>query len=183
MSGTIGAAVYAVNEGIPAIAFSGRTKGRLAFDQETPLHTKIYAELASNLTQVIISSGEPYLPTGVFLNVNFPRVQKGHCDDINDFKFVMTRITPGILSSDDHRMCDNHGRLPMERKVIYNGCFVTVSPGDAHDKTTVDAERQKIVVAKLGSLLSCYDCGWLGIKCPTVDEDDDDEEEEEKEDD
>ncbi|KAF2758006.1 survival protein sure-likephosphatase/nucleotidase-like protein [Pseudovirgaria hyperparasitica] len=153
-SGTIGAAIEAVKQGIPAIAFSGSTGHRTAFNAATPLYSKIYADLAMNLTDAVIASGAPYLPENVFLNVNFPKVNK-KCNDISDFKFVLSRINVGLVWNKDVVTCNNDGRLPREKTVLDKGCFVSVSPGDAKDRTTVDARRQEIVLEKLKSLLTC----------------------------
>ena len=153
-SGTVGAAVEAVKQGIPAIAFSGRSGNPTPFTAETPLYTQIYADLATNLTTRIIDSGKPYLPDGVWLNVNFPDVTNSKCNDVSQFQFVLSRINLGIFSGDDTELCGSD-RLPMERNVVDRRCYVSVSPGDANDKTTVDADRQAVVASKLGNLLSC----------------------------
>ncbi|KAK5078033.1 hypothetical protein LTR51_000218 [Lithohypha guttulata] len=153
-SGTVGAAVEAVKQGIPAISFSGRSGDPTAFTAETPLYSQVYADLATNLTMQILESGQPYLPDGVWLNVNFPEVSETRCNNANQFQFVLSRINIGIFSADDVEICDSD-RLPMERQVVDAGCFVSVSPGDATDKTTVDAARQAIVAQKLNGLLTC----------------------------
>ena len=153
-SGTVGAAVEAVNQGIPAIAFSGRTGTQTAFDATTPLYSQVYTDLALNLTTAVLESGTPYLPDGVFLNINFPDVSDTTCNDVSQFQFVFSRINIGIFSADDVQTCGSK-RLPMEREVVDAGCFVSVSPGDASDKTTVDAGRQAVVLEKLQGLLTC----------------------------
>ncbi|KAF2259748.1 acid phosphatase precursor [Lojkania enalia] len=155
-SGTVGAAVAAVMEaGIPAIAFSGRSGDPTAWNQPTPLYSKIYAELALKITSQIVASGTPYLPQGVFLNVNFPEVTSSECNDIDDFRFIFTRVNPGIFSEKDTEWCGTN-RLPTEYDIFFrDGCFVSISAGDASDKTTVDAARQKPVADKLKSILSC----------------------------
>lgn len=153
-SGTVGAAVEAVKEGIPAIAFSGRSGSAISYTEPTPLYAQIYADLATNITMTIIDSGKPYLPDGVWLNVNFPDVNDNTCNDVSEFRFVLSRINPGFLSPDDVETCGSD-RLPTERAVVDAGCYVSISPGDADDKTTVDAERQAVVLEKLRGLLSC----------------------------
>ena len=153
-SGTVGAAVEAVKQGIPAIAFSGRSGDPISFDDETPLYSQIYADLATNITTYILDSGTPYLPDGVWLNVNFPDVSDAECNDAGQFQFVLSRINIGVFSGDDVETCGND-RLPRERQVVDAGCYVSVSPGDADDKTTVDSERQAVVLKKLQGLLSC----------------------------
>ncbi|KAF2790310.1 sure-like protein [Melanomma pulvis-pyrius CBS 109.77] len=155
-SGTVGAATYAVKTaGIPAIAFSGWSGDPTAWDQPTPLHSQIYADLALNVTSQIVASGAPYLPTGVWLNVNFPEVSATKCNNVNQFKFILSRVNWGIFSSKDTEWCGSD-RLPTETDVILkSGCYASISPGDADDKTTVDAARQKLVLDKLKPILSC----------------------------
>ena len=36
-----------------------------------------------------------------------------------------------------------------------DGCYISVSVGDATDKTTASAEKQAVVLEKLGSLFTC----------------------------
>lgn len=156
-SGTVGSAVYAVSQGIPALAFSGLTGSPTAWDAATPLYASVYAELALNLTTAIIDAGTPYLPDGVFLNVNMGDVDDETCNDASKFRFVLSRInlsTP-VLSTPDVETCGGT-TLPREREVTdAEGCFVSVSVGDASDKTTATAEQQAVVLEKLQGLLSC----------------------------
>jgi 5'/3'-nucleotidase SurE len=137
-SGTVGAATYAVKTAkIPAIAFSGQTGDPTAWNAPTPLYSQVYADLALNITQTIISSGTPYLPDNTWLNVNFPSVE---------------------ASGRDVNWCGST-RLPWEADVILlrgSSCYVTISPGDANDKTTVnDAAVQQQIINKLKPILSC----------------------------
>lgn len=156
-SGTVGGACYAVDQGIPAIAFSGLTEDRTAWDTvPVPLASTIYADLALNLTNAVLAAGTPYLPNGTFLNVNMADVT-GDCTDASQFKFVMTRInTFSILSDSDVQICGND-HLPTETEVAGDddGCYVSVSVGECSDKTTADAASQQTVLDKLGSLLTC----------------------------
>jgi hypothetical protein len=157
-SGTVGAATFAVSAGIPAIAFSGSTGDPTAFNASTPLYSQIYADLATNLTHAVLASGKPYLPAGVYLNVNFPDVAQGKCDAMQDFKFVLSRIVPHvpIIMPDDVKTCDG-GSLPSERSVVDNtsGCFVSVSVGNAKTKFDASPENQMAVLNKLKGMLSC----------------------------
>ncbi|KAG6355184.1 hypothetical protein INS49_004265 [Diaporthe citri] len=156
-SGTVGAACYAVGEaGLPAIAFSGLTDGTLAWNTvPVPARSLIYADLAANLTNAIIDAGAPYLPPGIFLNVNFPEVT-GECTTADAFKFVMSRINPRtIFSAPDVDTCGSTA-LPTDKSVVdAAGCHVSVSVGECRDKSTADAANQKVVLDKLGSLLTC----------------------------
>ena len=155
-SGTVGAAVYAAKkEKIPAIAFSGASDGTLAWNTSPePLRSKLYAELATTLTNTVIASGKPYLPEDVFLNVNFPEVG-GQCTETSQFKWVLSRINIGLFSAPDTEQC-GETRLPTEASVVgTDGCYVSVSVGDANDKTTAPAAKQAVVLKKLQSMLAC----------------------------
>jgi broad specificity polyphosphatase/5'/3'-nucleotidase SurE len=154
-SGTVGAACYAAHEeGIPAIAFSGASEGNVAYTEPAPKRSLVYAELATELTNKIIESGKPYLPKDVFLNVNFPEVGTG-CEKVSDFQWVLSRINTGFFSPPDVEWCRDD-RLPTERDVVGEGCYVSVSIGDASDKTTMnDAKKQKEVLTKIEDMLVC----------------------------
>jgi len=155
-SGTVGAAVYASRvAGIPSIAFSGASTGPLPFDTNpVPLRSRLYAQLATQLVNTLTIQGKPYLPQDVWLNVNFPEVSE-ECSDARQFKWVLSRINVGLFSQPDVRICGGE-KLPTETEVVgTEGCWVSVSVGDARDKTTVDRERQAVVVGRLGGLLSC----------------------------
>jgi hypothetical protein len=119
-----------------------------------PLRSSLYGQLATQLTSKIISSGAPYLPPDVFLNVNFPKVE-GNCTDLSNFKWVLTRINPGIISPPDVKFCGGE-RLPTELSVItHGGCFISVSVGNAKDKTTAPNSSQAVVLHKLRDMLTC----------------------------
>ncbi|KAF7563174.1 hypothetical protein G7046_g971 [Stylonectria norvegica] len=155
-SGTVGAACYAAHDaGIPAIAFSGASDGTLAWNTvPVPQRSLVYAELAATLTNKVINSGKPYLPEDVFLNVNFPKVE-GKCTDPANFKWVLSRINPGIISGPDTEWCGSD-RLPTETDVLdEEGCYISISIGDASDKTTVNDDRQDVVLEKLRDILVC----------------------------
>jgi broad specificity polyphosphatase/5'/3'-nucleotidase SurE len=155
-SGTVGAAVYAAKDAkIPSIAFSGSSDGTLAWNSSPEAQrSKVYAQLATTLTNAIIASGKPYLPEDVFLNVNFPRVE-GTCTQAGQFKWVLSRINAGLFSAPDMELC-GETRLPMESSVVgTDGCYISVSVGDANDKTTASADKQAVVQKKLQSLLTC----------------------------
>jgi 5'-nucleotidase len=86
-SGTVSNAQIAMTRGIPAVAFSG---GRnTANDGEvTGAESDAVAKLATDLIALLdarAGDGNPVLPAGLGLNVNFP-------DDITDAKWVSTQI-------------------------------------------------------------------------------------------
>lgn len=155
-SGTVGAACYAVDQGIPAIAFSGLTDGNLAWNV-TPVPTRslVYADLALNLTNAILDSGAPYLPNGTFLNVNMAEISDA-CATAGDFQFVQSRInTPSVLSSGDIQVCGDAEWLPTEKSVVDAGCYVSVSVGTCSDKSDGSSTEQQTVRDKLGDRVAC----------------------------
>ncbi|KAK0647193.1 survival protein sure-likephosphatase/nucleotidase-like protein [Cercophora newfieldiana] len=155
-SGTVGAAVYAAKTArIPAIAFSGASSGTLAWNTNpVPVRSTVYAQLATKLVNALTAGGKPYLPEDVWLNVNFPEVNE-ECNQVGDFKWVLSRINVGVFSQPDAQICGKT-RLPTETEVILKkGCYVSVSVGDAADKSTADAERQAVVARRLTRLLEC----------------------------
>lgn len=157
-SGTVGVAVYAAHEAkIPSIAFSGASDGALSYDTvPAPTRSLVYAALAQTLTDAVLAAGKPYLPDDVWLNVNFPAVE-GSCTDPSQFTWVLSRINLGWFSPPDVDHCGTT-RLPTETDVIlHGGCQISVSVGDAADKTTTSAEKQKIVRDKLSPILKCLD--------------------------
>ncbi|EAL84312.1 hypothetical protein KXW98_004328 [Aspergillus fumigatus] len=152
-SGTVGAAHYAAEAGIPAIAFSGSSGSPTAWNAAVPAYSRVYAQLATKITNQIVASGTPYLPDQVWLNVNFPEVSS-ECAAADDFKFVLSRIFTGIFSADDVETCGS-SRLPTESTVVgTDGCYVSISVGWS-DKTDAAADVQAIVLDKLGDLLVC----------------------------
>lgn len=117
----------------------------------------VYADLSTTVTQALVNSGKPYLPSNIWLNVNFPGVN-ARCSKPSDFKFVLSRINPAIpfVTPDDVTTCGNGGRLPNEIDVAgRDNCYVAISVGDASDKTTAGVPAQRVVLQKLRSILSC----------------------------
>ncbi|KAL1998796.1 hypothetical protein VTN02DRAFT_5550 [Thermoascus thermophilus] len=158
-SGTVGAATYAAHKaGIPAIAFSGSSGSQTAWNTPSiPLYSQIYAELSRNLIDSLIASGTPYLPNDIWLNVNFPEVNNTSCNNVGDFRFVLSRIHHAILgvTPDDVEICGSR-RLPTESTVVSTpGCYASISVGKASDKQDADSTIQGVVLNKLGRLLTC----------------------------
>lgn len=155
ISGTVGAASAASNQlGIPGIAFSGTSGSSTAWNDTTPDYSRLYADLAVNLTNALLASGRPYLPNGTYLNVNFPSAGSGtKCTDVADFKFVLSRIRS---SGGSTVSACNNDTLPTETSVVgTDGCYVSVSVGNATTKNDATADDQAAVEKKLGSILSC----------------------------
>ena len=176
VSGTVGAATEAVKEGIPAIAFSGTTGSQTAWDADVETYETVYADLSTNVTQAIVASGKPFLPDGIWLNVNYPAVSAGSCESPSDYGFVLSRInTAG--SGNDVVTCNNGGqyvvskllaallerktadvqdRLPDETSVVKSGgCYASISVGVATTKADATTASQQVVLDKLSSILSC----------------------------
>jgi broad specificity polyphosphatase/5'/3'-nucleotidase SurE len=82
-SGTVGAAVTAINKGYPAIALSG-AGGVL------PANPEVNAALSVRLVESLQASGGPLLPINTGLNVNLPAF--AGCTSADDYKFVFTKI-------------------------------------------------------------------------------------------
>lgn len=157
ISGTVGAANEASKLGVPGLAFSGATGDQTAWNVEpVPSYSKIYGELATNVTQTLTNSGTPYLAKNIWLNVNFPDVTST-CASASDFKFVLSRInTATAATPSDVVTCGDGGRLPTETTVVDTaGCYSAISVGIATTKMDADAKQQKVVLDKLSSILTC----------------------------
>jgi len=157
ISGTVGAATEAVKEGVPAIAFSGTTGSQLSYTTSpVPGYASVYATLSTNVTQTLLASGTPYLPSGVWLNVNYPAVDSSSCSSASDFQFVLSRINSADSSTPDDVNTCGTTRLPTETSVVgTNGCYASISVGIATSKADATADQQSTVMAKLKSILSC----------------------------
>lgn len=158
LSGTVGAATEAVKEGIPAIAFSGATGSQTAWNTPIQTYEEVYADLSTTVTQALVNSGTPYLPSNVWLNVNYPAVNSTTCSSTSDFSFVLSRINTAIpiLTPNDVTTCNNGGRLPTETDVVDTaGCYAAISVGVATTKLDASASQQQTVLTKLSSILSC----------------------------
>ena len=156
ISGTVGAATEASKEGIPAIAFSGTTGSQTGHTAPVQTYMTVYADLSVNVTQGLVASGKPYLPSGIWLNVNFPAVSDSTCSSPADAKFVLSRINSATSSTaKDVKTCGST-RLPTETTVVgTSGCYASISVGNAVAKTDANATEQAIVLKKLQSILSC----------------------------
>ncbi|KAI7301518.1 hypothetical protein KC315_g16597, partial [Hortaea werneckii] len=154
----VGAATEAAKQGVPAIAFSGKSGDAVAWNTATETYQQVYADLSTTVTQALINSGVPYLPEGIWLNVNYPEVSDSTCSSPSDFSFVLSRIHTAVplVSGDDVTTCDNGGRLPTESTVIHaDGCYASISVGKAENKLDADADDQETVLNKLTSILTC----------------------------
>lgn len=158
ISGTVGAATAAVKQGIPAIAFSGATGDETAWNiSPIPSYSTVYADLSANITSTLLASGTPYLPTDIWLNVNYPASTATSCSNAGDFSFVLSRIFDAtIISGDDAVTCGNGGRLPTETAVVdTSGCYASISVGSTNLDIDASAADQTTVLNKLQNILSC----------------------------
>jgi hypothetical protein len=156
-SGTVGAATYAASAGIPAVAFSGATGSQTSWNVSRPNYSDIYADLATNLTNHVLAAGKPYLPDGIWLNVNFGPVSDSECTKPQDFSFVLSRIHAAVpfVAPHDVITCGDT-RLPTEIEVsLASGCWASVSVGLASSKNDANETMQGVVLQKLGNLLTC----------------------------
>ena len=156
VSGTVGAATEAAKEGVPAIAFSGTTGSQTGYTAPVQTYMTVYASLSTHVTQTLVASGKPYLPSGIWLNVNFPAVSGSTCPSPAGFKFVLSRINSATSgTAPDVQTCGST-RLPTETAVVGTaGCYASISVGNAADKTDANATEQAVVLDKLQGILSC----------------------------
>ena len=104
-SGTLGAAMTALNKRVPAIAVSA--EGSAADDAE------IVAELVVKLVDALTTrSGRVRLPRGIGLNVNTPAIDAA-TQSADDFAFVLTRI--GESANFGLQFFENLGDSPVAR--------------------------------------------------------------------
>ncbi len=156
VSGTVGAATEASKEGIPAIAFSGTTGSQTVYTAPLQTYVTVYADLSTNVTQSLVASGKPYLPSDIWLNVNFPAVTGNTCSSPADFKFVLSRINSATSTTANDVLTCGSRRLPTETTVVDTaGCYASISVGNAIAKTDANATEQAVVLKKLQSIISC----------------------------
>jgi len=156
ISGTVGAATEAAKEGIPAIAFSGTTGSQTEYTASREPYVNVYAYLSTNVTQSLVASGKPYLPSNIWLNVNYPAVSGGICSSTADFKFVLSRINSALSSTPADISTCGSSRLPTETKVVGTaGCYASISVGVATTKGDASAADQAVGLTKLATILSC----------------------------
>jgi len=155
VSGTVGATAEAALEGIPSIAFSGKSGSFVSYTTIEPGDVpSIYAAVSLKVVETLIAAGAPFLPPGIGLNVNYPAAT-GACTDPSAYKFVLTRILPDPTATDVTTCGTDH--LPDESTVESSTttCQSTISVFNATGKVDVGADTQAVVLKKLQSILSC----------------------------
>ena len=103
-SGTLGAAVTALNKGIPAIAVSADRSDR------TPAEAELIAELTLEIVEALDGRHGIRLPRGTGLNVNIPDVDPT-LTSADDFDFELTRI--GVATNIGIQFYENLGDSPI----------------------------------------------------------------------
>ena len=156
ISGTVGAATEAAKEGIPAIAFSGTTGSQISYTEDQETYIAVYGDLSTNVTQTLAATAKPYLPSNIWLNVNYPSVSSSECSSPTKFKFVLSRINSADSdTAADVNTCGST-RLPTEKTVVNtSGCYASISVGVATTKGDATAAQQAVVLGKLKKILSC----------------------------
>ncbi|KAG9080065.1 hypothetical protein FRC06_007116, partial [Ceratobasidium sp. 370] len=92
ISDPVGVATKAAKQGLPAIAFSGRSGSARSYTKlkagDSPF---IYAQIAQKLAAALTATAKPWMPKGAGLNVNLPKISST-CASVGDFRFVLTHV-------------------------------------------------------------------------------------------
>ena len=121
VSGTVRATTVAVKVENPGIAFSGTTGEQVGFNTNADLYVLIYVDMSTKVTSTLFTSGKQYLPSNIWLNVNFPVVN--NCPQDGDYKFALSRINGAIARGRDVETCRSKS-LPKEANVVKEtGCY------------------------------------------------------------
>jgi hypothetical protein len=159
-----GAACEAAKEGVPSVAFSGRSGSQVSFTtlSDTTAASTIaasnYAALSLAFAEALVaSSARPILPPSVTLNVNFPATSATQCPTPEDFTFVLTRVTTAAANAPPDVSRCGTTRLPTEASVLAlpNACFISVSVMVATTKVDVPAATQQVVLDRIADFLGC----------------------------
>ncbi|KAJ3483053.1 hypothetical protein NLI96_g6573 [Meripilus lineatus] len=162
-SGTVGAACEAALENLPSIAFSGASTSHVSFTtlQTDPTSSAtvaalLYSQLTVQLVNALLRTTlTPTLPSGITLNVNYPRTSLRGCTSISNYAFVFTRLVVDN-SATDVETCGST-RLPDESTVVGAGCFASVTVINATTKMDVSATVQGQVLSRFPStFFSCF---------------------------
>ena len=161
-SGVIGAAVVASRMGIPGIAFSaGKEKESMAWDAPEAVENHVYAELAAEVVDAIVTHGKPYLPKDVFLSVNFQTYNNETCNHPSVYHWGVARLGPSLfrdlVGPPDVKWCQRW--LDWDAELMdYKSpnCWVSIGIGENRARTTTNNRRkQRAVIEKFKRKLSC----------------------------
>ncbi|KAK0750304.1 survival protein sure-like phosphatase/nucleotidase, partial [Schizothecium vesticola] len=106
VSGTVGAAITAIERGIPAIAFSSGNDMPVPYtwvNASTKVGLRdpatITARLASTLVETLVqkANGGPVMPRGYGMTVNFPFITSLTNGSCLNPPYVLTRMSPALL--------------------------------------------------------------------------------------
>lgn len=103
-SGTVGAAVAAINRGIPAIAVSAFMGESL---DTPPEEAELNAQLTVRLVAVLANNQAPLLPLGYGLNVNLPQLDIHKAADAYDYAFTQIGMATDYGPKFYSRLKDN----------------------------------------------------------------------------
>lgn len=133
-SGTVGAAVTALNWGVPAIAVSGTSN-----DSAT---APLLAEITLHVLAAALDKGKMALPAGTGLNINVPALDPGRT--VASFRYFFTQINTAGNTADSNPLSEGNA--------IADGNTVTVSPIQGTYQAPPDKAAQ--VLAKMRVLFS-----------------------------
>jgi 5'-nucleotidase len=153
VSGTVGAAQAGSKAGIPSVAFSGTTGSQRSYTAlSAGDYSFIYADASVRFANALVAAGTPYLPSGAFLNVNYPAAGAStRCTTGASVKFVLAKVSSASVS-----VCGKSSP-PTESTVLgtSSGCYASVSVLSASSKADASAAVYQTVATKLTSFLSC----------------------------
>ncbi|KAH9814019.1 survival protein sure-like phosphatase/nucleotidase [Melampsora americana] len=158
-SGTLGAASYAANRGIPAIAISAAGGLRHSYkDSNAHDSSHIYAQASLRIIEALLQTPQDssYLPVNTTLNVNLQAAGPGtNCQTASDYKFVLTTIHRVYLDHDLSHCGSN--RLKSEASIIRrkSGCWASVSVLHNRFGGRANVAEQEYVRNRFGDFLSC----------------------------
>ncbi|KAF4588641.1 hypothetical protein EYR40_010194 [Pleurotus pulmonarius] len=156
-SETLGAAIVAINAGVPAIAFSGPTGSPVSFTtlQSDPTSQSALAAQAytSSMMRLVntLTLLPPALPAGVGLNVNFPPL--ANCTSATiPFRLTRFEAKPNQI---DLLPCPLSLHIPDEATTVNSGCLASITAFDAETKADIDALTLTLLVTKMLPVLTC----------------------------
>ncbi|MBW0548087.1 hypothetical protein O181_087802 [Austropuccinia psidii MF-1] len=158
-SGTLGAALYASERGLPSIAISTDDHHRHSFEKLTSSDSSyIYAKVTIRILNELIrikDSGQ-FLPPKCTLNINLQKSGQGtNCLEASDYKFALT-TTFGFSKSLKFNHCGSK-HLPAERKILkrHDGCWGTVTVIRTRFKDDGTSDEQHSVLMRSPNFFSC----------------------------
>ncbi|KAG0150131.1 hypothetical protein CROQUDRAFT_58573 [Cronartium quercuum f. sp. fusiforme G11] len=159
-SGTLGAANYAANRGIPAIAISVRSGIRHSYrDLAANDPSYIYAGAALRIVDALVKgvgTDTSYLPPNCTLNINLQAAGANtNCRQASDYKFVLT-TTHQLYFGKDINFCGS-SRLESEWSIMRrnSGCWASISVIHNRFMGRANPKEQEHVRSRLKNFLSC----------------------------